>query len=71
MPAIVKSTADTVLDKLGPTLTDTKTSVEGRGRMLSMLARLNQPQVAQAVLSSYARMEPALQPRLPNAPPSS
>ena len=52
-----------IVAKVGASLGDGKISAQGRARMLSALARLNEPRVAEVVLAAYPKMDADLQPK--------
>ena len=53
-----------ILGKVGESLAEGKTgTAQGRARILSLLVRLNDPQVANVVLAAYPKMDGDLQPK--------
>jgi putative heme-binding domain-containing protein len=64
LQALVAARDGSVLEEVGRTLADpTAASSELRGQFLGALGRLDDPRVAEVVLTEYARLEPNLQPR--------
>ena len=62
--ALIGSGDPSVLGVVGPTLADRKAgSASFRGQLLASLGRIDSPEVAGAVLASYPRLEPELQPK--------